>query len=59
MNDIEELPQKQVTITMLHCLRCGKTWIPRKETLPKNCPECNSPYWNKPRRVKKTEPKKD
>lgn len=58
MNDIEELTTKQVTITMLHCLRCGYTWPPKNpDHLPKNCanPKCNSPYWNKPRRnTKKT-----
>lgn len=35
----------------LVCQRCGHSWIPRKEVLPKTCPnkKCNSPYWNKPR----------
>jgi len=36
------------------CLRCGHTWIPRKETVIK-CPrfECGSPYWNKERQKPK------
>jgi len=38
----------------LHCLRCGHSWIRRKATHPKNCPKCISPYWDKPRRVKKS-----
>jgi len=41
----------------LHCLRCDHIWIRRKATPPKNCPKCISPYWNKPRRVKKSEKK--
>jgi len=49
MIDIEETAQKQITVTMLHCLRCGYDWLPRKTTLPQHCPDCNSPYWSKPR----------
>ncbi len=30
-----------------NCLRCGHTWIPRTEEIPKVCPKCKSPYWNK------------
>lgn len=33
----------------LKCTRCKHTWIRRKETEPKTCPKCNSPYWNKKR----------
>lgn len=39
---------KKISLPKLHCLRCGHNWIPRKETPPKRCPKCNSPYWNKP-----------
>ena len=33
------------------CLRCGYSFFPKSETLPKTCPnrKCKSPYWNKPR----------
>jgi len=31
------------------CNRCGNEWIPRITTVPKKCPKCTSPYWNKPR----------
>ncbi len=31
------------------CLRCGHEWPSRLERLPKVCPKCNSPYWNKPK----------
>ena len=32
------------------CKRCGHTWIPRSPNVPKVCPSCNSPYWNKDRK---------
>jgi DNA-directed RNA polymerase subunit RPC12/RpoP len=32
------------------CLRCGHLWIPRRD-IPKKCPRCNSPYWNKMRKA--------
>jgi DNA-directed RNA polymerase subunit RPC12/RpoP len=35
-------------MTKLECNRCGHEWIPNVEH-PKQCPECNSPYWDKPR----------
>ena len=36
---------------MLNCLRCGKGWEPRDKTkMPKTCPRCCSPYWDKPRK---------
>lgn len=45
------------------CERCEHTWLPREresygKELPKVCPRCKSPYWNKPRQrgVKVTEP---
>lgn len=34
----------------LSCTRCGHNWMPRGLTIPKFCPQCNSPYWDKPRK---------
>jgi len=35
------------------CERCKHEWIPRKkEDTPIICPECKSPYWNRPRKKK-------
>jgi predicted nucleic acid-binding Zn-ribbon protein len=34
-------------ITIHKCLRCGHEWPSRLERLPKQCPKCRSPYWNK------------
>ena len=27
------------------CQRCGHEWIPRSESIPIRCPQCQSPYW--------------
>ena len=35
------------------CKRCGYKWITRKAILPKVCPKCQTPYWNRPRKIKK------
>lgn len=35
------------------CERCGHKWVPRNKGEPAVCPECKSPYWNKPRKRKK------
>jgi hypothetical protein len=33
----------------LNCQRCQHSWLRRNlETLPKACPACKSPYWQKP-----------
>jgi len=34
----------------LFCFRCYHTWKKRKAPNPKTCPDCRSPYWNKPRK---------
>ena len=36
------------------CERCKHNWFTRSKKLPKLCPNCNSPYWNKPRKAKKS-----
>ena len=38
-------------IEKLTCLRCGNQWFPRSPKKPAHCPGCNSPYWDRPRRV--------
>jgi hypothetical protein len=41
------------------CERCGHKWVPRdmegEPDGPRVCPKCKSPYWNRPRREKKSE----
>lgn len=29
----------------LECKRCGNTWRPRTDALPKFCPKCKAPGW--------------
>ena len=31
------------------CNRCQFNWLPNSTRIPKQCPACRSPYWNKPR----------
>jgi len=38
---------------LLLCERCSHSWVSRKGDLPKRCPKCNSPYWNKEKTIKK------
>lgn len=38
-------------LQFLKCIRCLHKWFPRRQNLPKVCPKCKSPYWNKKRRV--------
>lgn len=40
---------KNLSLPTLKCLRCGHSWYPKKPVLPKVCPKCKSPYWNKPK----------
>lgn len=40
---------------ILHCQRCQHDWRPDTNQLPKVCPKCKTPYWNKPRRDTKVE----
>jgi death on curing protein len=35
---------------ILYCTRCKHAWKRRKEELPKYCPNCKTPYWNRQRR---------
>lgn len=31
------------------CYRCRHIWLPRQYEIAKVCPNCKSPYWNKPK----------
>ena len=35
------------------CNRCYHSWIIRSLQEPKRRPECGSPYWNKPRKLRR------
>ena len=34
------------------CNKCEHKWIPRLKELPKLCPKCHSPCWDRKKRVK-------
>lgn len=34
------------------CYRCSHQWIPQNKKITKNCPKCNSPYWDRQRKNK-------
>ena len=48
-----------ITITEATCGRCGHRWELKrtdadgKVLIPKACPVCHSPYWNRPRKYRK------
>jgi len=49
--------ETNVILRLTHvCNRCGHgkdgEWVQRGNTMPKRCPLCTSPYWNKPRMSK-------
>jgi len=47
--DIIPPPKPKVVLKPLVCKRCNRTWTPRKEELPIQCPKCRSPYWDRER----------
>lgn len=51
------MPKTIIKIKGWECSRCGHKWIPKEgfseSSKPISCPNCKSPYWNKPRKNKK------
>lgn len=43
----------EIKLNGYECEKCGHTWIPRMEEVPRVCPKCKSPYYDKPRRAPK------
>jgi len=42
------------------CYRCNHKWVPsNKDKLPKVCPSCKSPYWDRPRIKQEKENRKN
>jgi len=37
--------ERHIPVMYLYCTKCGHTWIPRKETIPRCCPRCKSYDW--------------
>jgi len=44
----------KLTVDGFKCERCGHEWIARGTEEPKVCPKCKSPYWNIPKKDKKS-----
>jgi len=42
-----------ISVEGFKCERCGHEWVPRSKEAPVVCPKCHSPYWDKPKNVKK------
>lgn len=42
-------PRCGLGYNLLMCTRCGNVWRRRGTGLPRVCPECKSPYWNRER----------
>ena len=40
---------KFLPVSKKKCLRCDYQWYPKSPKEPQRCPNCNSPYWNRPR----------
>jgi len=38
----------EIELPLLHCYRCGNTWIPRSRVI-KICPRCKSKLWDVPK----------
>ena len=47
----------KIEVEGFQCERCGHKWIPRGKEEPSVCPNCKSPYWNKPRKRPKPKQK--
>ncbi|MEM5836300.1 MAG: hypothetical protein QXR09_02075 [Candidatus Aenigmatarchaeota archaeon] len=41
---------KKVTLLGYRCFRCKHEWLPRGKNIPKVCPRCKSPYWDRPKK---------
>ncbi len=54
---IRTMANKEIKVYECQCERCKHTWITRSEELPIVCPNCKSPYWNKPRQENKEKKK--
>ena len=50
--ELTDMEVDMARIQTLTCKRCGHKWVPRISS-PAVCPNCHSPYWNRPLTVKK------
>jgi len=52
-DNIPRMAKIKKTVYYWKCERCEHEWPPKGESEPKYCPNCKSPYWNKPRQNQK------
>ena len=52
---VKQDEKKLGLVKLIGCrCRCGHEWLPRhKDEIPRVCPKCKSPNWDKPLREKK------
>jgi hypothetical protein len=43
----------EVKIDGWKCERCNHVWPKTKDLKPRVCAKCHSPYWDRPRKVKR------
>lgn len=48
--DKKKIAGANVSLIGHKCYRCGHEWLPiDPKKLPKVCPSCKTPYWDRPR----------
>lgn len=48
------MAEVKITLYGYKCERCGHQWVPKKiGNNPRVCPNCKSPYWDVPKKVKR------
>jgi predicted nucleic acid-binding Zn-ribbon protein len=45
------MPRIRIEVDGYRCTRCGHEWVPRKSEVPRVCPKCKSPFWDRERRL--------
>lgn len=45
--DQKEAPRSVDSTDRLVCFKCEHSWLPKRKTLPKTCPNCRSTTWNR------------
>ena len=53
MKEKNQKSGSRVLILGHKCYRCGHEWKPTLKILPKVCPKCKSPYWDRPKNSEK------
>jgi len=43
----------EIEVDGFRCERCSHECIKRKQDEPMVCPKCKSPYWDKPKKVRR------